>query len=88
MFSLEPSEELDKLKRCVECAKEILAEVNTAKRNSENTRRLQDLQKRLDTKEFDRLAHTIGKEFKNLDLRRYTLVHDGHLTWRLGKNKV
>jgi len=64
--------------------------VNTAKCEAENSRRTHELHKRIDTREFDRLAHTVtgAAEFKNLDLRRCKLLHEGSLTWRLGRNKV
>lgn len=87
---LEPSDELTKLKKCIAGAKDMAQAVNTAKCEAENARRTHELFKRLDTRDFDRLAHTVSgaSEFKNFDLRRYRLVHEGSLTWRLGRNKV
>lgn len=76
------------MRRCVECTKSLLDSVNTAKRTVENKRRLEDLQNKLDTRDFDRTTHSSAADFKNFDLRLSLMVHDGTLTWRLNKNKV
>jgi hypothetical protein len=47
-YTPDPSEELQRLQNSVQCAKKILSAVNCAKRNVENHRRLEDLQRRLD----------------------------------------
>uniref|UniRef100_A0A915IDX7 PH domain-containing protein n=1 Tax=Romanomermis culicivorax TaxID=13658 RepID=A0A915IDX7_ROMCU len=86
--SQDPSDELFKLKRCAEAAKDIAVKANAAKREAENSRRTHDLQKRLDTKEFDRSTIAGDKCLKNLDLRRHRLVYDGSLVWRLSRNKA
>lgn len=47
-YTPDPSEELTRLLHGVNCAKRILSAVNTAKRNAENLRRLEEIQKRVD----------------------------------------
>lgn len=47
-YSKEPSNELNRLLQTVNCAKRILSAVNSAKRNAENLRRLEEIQKRLE----------------------------------------
>ncbi len=50
--------------------------------------RLEDLQKRLDTGPFDKENHPMSNQYRAMDLRKFTLVHEGPLHWRLGKNKL
>jgi Rho guanine nucleotide exchange factor 12 len=47
-YTREGSDELQRLLHGVECAKRILSAVNTAKRNAENVKRMEELQRRLD----------------------------------------
>jgi hypothetical protein len=47
-YTREPSDELQRLLHGVECAKKILSKVNSAKRNAENIKRMDELQRRLD----------------------------------------
>uniref|UniRef100_A0A914VE02 PH domain-containing protein n=1 Tax=Plectus sambesii TaxID=2011161 RepID=A0A914VE02_9BILA len=57
-------------------------------RNAENLRRLDDLQKRLDTTPFDKESIAIAQDYRYMDLRKFRLVHDGSLTWRFNKGKM
>ncbi|OUC42966.1 hypothetical protein D917_00273, partial [Trichinella nativa] len=85
---LDPSEEADRLRTCIECSRSILESVNSAKRNAENVLRLQRLQQMLDTTQFDKVNHPIVSEFCPLDVRRFSLIHEGPLIWRLNKSKI
>ncbi|ULT81208.1 hypothetical protein L3Y34_011236 [Caenorhabditis briggsae] len=85
-YTTEPSEEQDCLLRTVTSAKKILSAVNTAKRNAENYRRLEELQKRTDTLPFDK--EFLGHDYTNLNLTKFRLVHDGPLTCRFNRGKM
>ncbi|KAF1747163.1 hypothetical protein GCK72_023624 [Caenorhabditis remanei] len=85
-YTTEPSEEQDCLLRTVASAKRILSAVNTAKRNAENLRRLEELQKRTDTSPFDK--EFVGHDYTNLNLTKFRLVHDGPLTCRFNRGKM
>ncbi|XGW33518.1 hypothetical protein V3C99_017715 [Haemonchus contortus] len=85
-YTNEPSEEQDRLLRTVVSAKRILSAVNTAKRNAENLRRLEELQRRMDTTPFDK--EFSGHDYAYLNLTKYRLVHDGPLTCRFNRGKM
>lgn len=85
-YTNEPSEEQDRLLRTVLSAKRILSAVNTAKRNAENLRRLEELQRRMDTTPFDKEFG--GHDYAYLNLTKYRLVHDGPLTCRFNRGKM
>lgn len=87
-YTPETGDEQEKLRRAVDLSKNILSVVNSAKRNAENLRRLDDLQKRLDTTPFDKENTAIAQDYRNMDLRKYRLIHDGSLTWRFNKGKM
>ncbi|KRZ18020.1 Rho guanine nucleotide exchange factor 12, partial [Trichinella zimbabwensis] len=87
-YTEDPSEEADRLRNCIECSRSILESVNSAKRNAENLLRLQHLQQMLDTTQFDKVNHPIVSEFCPLDVRRFSLIHEGPLIWRLNKSKI
>lgn len=76
------------LRNAVVHSKSILSAVNSAKRNAENLRRLDELQRRLDTGPFDRENFALAHEYRSLDLRKFTLIHDGALTWRFSRGKM
>uniref|UniRef100_A0A0K0D8P4 DH domain-containing protein n=1 Tax=Angiostrongylus cantonensis TaxID=6313 RepID=A0A0K0D8P4_ANGCA len=80
------SEEYDRLLRTIESTKRILRAVNTAKENAENVRRLEELQRRLDTTPFDKEYGS--HDYAHLDLTRYRLVHHGPLTCRFSRKKT
>ncbi|VDK50548.1 unnamed protein product [Anisakis simplex] len=85
-YTNEPSDEQTKLLNSVNLAKKILSAVNTSKRNTENLRRLEELQRRLDTAPYDK--ENFGNDFNSLNLTNYKLVHDGALTWRFSRGKM
>ncbi|GLV42592.1 Rho guanine nucleotide exchange factor 2 [Carabus blaptoides fortunei] len=77
--------ELARLKRAVERSKEILNFVNQAVKEADDNARLHDMQKRLDKSGFERVDHPIAVEFRNVDLTKHKLIHEGPLQWRLNK---
>lgn len=64
-------EELTKLKRAHQMSKEILNCVNEAAKVAHNRHRLEEIQKHLDTSNFERSEQPIALEFKMLDLTKY-----------------
>lgn len=65
--------EYDRLLRTIESTKRILRAVNTAKENAENVRRLEELQRRLDTTPFDKEYGS--HDYAHLDLTRWTICN-------------
>uniref|UniRef100_A0A452QRL2 Rho guanine nucleotide exchange factor 1 n=1 Tax=Ursus americanus TaxID=9643 RepID=A0A452QRL2_URSAM len=65
-----------------ECCREILHHVNQAVRDMEDLLRLKDYQKRLDLSHLRQSNDPMLSEFKNLDITKKKLVHEGPLTWR------
>jgi len=78
------SQELKAVQRALERSKEILNHVNGAVREAEDQQRLIDIQRRLDRSGFEKVEHPMANEFKNLDLTKHRLVHEGALNWRTG----
>lgn len=60
--------------------------MNTAKRNAENLRRLEELQRKMDTTPFER--ENLNHDLLPFDLTKYQLIHDGPLTCRFNKSKT
>ncbi|KAG1693951.1 Rho guanine nucleotide exchange factor 12 [Nymphon striatum] len=87
-YSTGGTDEHKKVLRAVDCSKKILNFVNQSVKEAENKQRLLELQKKIDRSHFDKVDHPISHEFRNLDLARYKLIHDGSLTWRLTKQKT
>ncbi|CDW57774.1 RhoGEF domain containing protein, partial [Trichuris trichiura] len=82
-YTPDPSVEADQLRKSIHGTHAILEAVNTAKRNSENRMRLEQLQRNIDTSQFAKVNHPI-----RLNVTDYSLIYEGNLFWRLGKNKV
>ncbi|XP_025837037.1 rho guanine nucleotide exchange factor 12-like [Agrilus planipennis] len=74
--------ELNKLRQAHDRSKEILNHVNEAAKVAFNRARLEELQKHLDTSMFEKTDHAIVNEFKNLDLTKYKLIHEGPMHLR------
>uniref|UniRef100_A0A183C5Q8 V-SNARE coiled-coil homology domain-containing protein n=1 Tax=Globodera pallida TaxID=36090 RepID=A0A183C5Q8_GLOPA len=60
----DPSDELQKLLSGIQGAKNIVSEVNSAKRNADNVRRMEELQKKLDFSAVEK-----GGFFQKFDFR-------------------
>ncbi|KFM79191.1 Rho guanine nucleotide exchange factor 11, partial [Stegodyphus mimosarum] len=82
------TQELSDLQRAVECSKEILVHVDSAIKEAENMHRLLDIQKKMEKSSFEKVEHPIVHSFKNLDVTKHKLLHEGPLTWRLNKQKT
>ncbi|XP_055473340.1 rho guanine nucleotide exchange factor 1 [Psammomys obesus] len=83
----EPAER-EKVELAAECCREILHHVNQAVREMEDLLRLKDYQRRLDLTHLRQSNDPVLSDFKNLDITKKKLVHEGPLTWRLTKDKA
>ncbi|XP_043391202.1 rho guanine nucleotide exchange factor 11 isoform X8 [Chelonia mydas] len=80
--------EHEKLCRARDQCREILRYVNEAVKRAENRHRLEAYQKRLDATSLERTSNPLAAEFKNLDLTSRRMIHEGALSWRIGKEKT
>lgn len=83
----EPAER-ERVELAAECCREILHHVNQAVRDMEDLLRLKDYQRRLDLTHLRQSSDPMLSEFKNLDITKKKLVHEGPLTWRVTKDKA
>ncbi|XP_014665037.1 PREDICTED: rho guanine nucleotide exchange factor 28-like [Priapulus caudatus] len=84
-YTMHPSEEHTKIRKAQEACKKILAHVNQSVKDTEYKTRLAEIQRKLDSSAMDR--HPMGKDFRNMDLTKHTLMHNGDLVWRLTTHK-
>ncbi|MGH0171622.1 UNVERIFIED_CONTAM: hypothetical protein FKN15_061661 [Acipenser sinensis] len=84
----EDAEEKEKVKRAGECCRQILNYVNQAVKESENKQRLEDYQRRLDLSSLKQSEYPMIEEFRNLDLTKRKMIHEGPLTWKVNKDKT
>ncbi|XP_067293909.1 rho guanine nucleotide exchange factor 12 isoform X3 [Pseudorasbora parva] len=84
----EDPEERDKVKRAGECCRKILTHVNQEVKEAENKQRLEDYQRRLDLSSLKQSENPMIAEFKNLDLTKRKMVHEGPLFWKVNKDKT
>ncbi|XP_049643185.1 rho guanine nucleotide exchange factor 1 [Suncus etruscus] len=84
----EETKEREKVERAAECCREILHHVNQAVRDMEDLQRLKDYQRRLDLSHLRQSSDPMLSEFKNLDITKKKLIHEGPLTWRVTKDKA
>ncbi|KAJ8267059.1 hypothetical protein GJAV_G00137840 [Gymnothorax javanicus] len=84
----EDAEEREKVKRAGECCRQILNYVNQAVKEAENKQRLEDYQRRLDLSSLKQSENPMISEFKNLDLTKRKMVHEGPLSWKVNKDKT
>ncbi|XP_050528343.1 rho guanine nucleotide exchange factor 11-like isoform X2 [Daktulosphaira vitifoliae] len=77
-------EELANVKRAFERSKIILNHVNQAVREAEDELRLFGIQKKLDATPFEKVDHPLSVEYKNLDVTKHKLIHEGGLWLRIG----
>ncbi|XP_016149476.1 rho guanine nucleotide exchange factor 12-like isoform X1 [Sinocyclocheilus grahami] len=82
------SEEKDKVRRAAECCRHILSHINQSVKESENKQRLEDYQRRLDLSSLKQSENPMISEFKNLDLTKRKMVHEGPLSWKINKDKT
>ncbi|KAI5620817.1 rho guanine nucleotide exchange factor 12 isoform X3 [Silurus asotus] len=81
-------EEKDKVRKAADCCRKILDHVNQVVKESENKQHLEDYQRRLDFSSLKQSENPLISEFKNLDLTKRKLMHEGPLTWKLNKDKT
>lgn len=79
------SPEYVKVQRALERTKEILNYVNVAVREAEDNHKLVGIQKRIDRSAFDKSDGC--QEFRNLDITKHKLIHEGPLNWRIGSRQ-
>uniref|UniRef100_A0A671Q5Z1 Rho guanine nucleotide exchange factor 12-like n=1 Tax=Sinocyclocheilus anshuiensis TaxID=1608454 RepID=A0A671Q5Z1_9TELE len=84
----EDPEERSKVKKAGECCRKILTHVNQEVKEAENKQRLEDYQRRLDLSSLKQSENPMIAEFKNLDLTKRKMVHEGPLSWKVNKDKT
>ncbi|XP_057180416.1 rho guanine nucleotide exchange factor 12 isoform X1 [Triplophysa rosa] len=84
----EDPEERSKVKQAGECCRKILSHVNQEVKEAENKQRLEDYQRRLDLSSLKQSENPMIAEFKNLDLTKRKMVHEGPLSWKVNKDKT
>ncbi|XP_051953617.1 rho guanine nucleotide exchange factor 12 isoform X3 [Xyrauchen texanus] len=84
----ENPEERNKVKQAGECCRKILTHVNQEVKEAENKQRLEDYQRRLDLSSLKQSENPMIAEFKNLDLTKRKMVHEGPLSWKVNKDKT
>ncbi|XP_035382844.1 rho guanine nucleotide exchange factor 12 isoform X2 [Electrophorus electricus] len=82
------AEEKSKVKLAGECCRKILNHVNQEVKEAENKQRLEDYQRRLDLSSLKQSEYPMIAEFKNLDLTKRRMVHEGPLSWKVNKDKT
>ncbi|XP_056012868.1 rho guanine nucleotide exchange factor 12-like isoform X33 [Ostrea edulis] len=75
------TEEHSRLERALALSKSILAYVNQAVKDCENSYKLKILQRKIDRKQMDH------HDFKELDLTKHKLMLEGVLTWNINQRK-
>ncbi|XP_064359625.1 rho guanine nucleotide exchange factor 1 isoform X5 [Dromaius novaehollandiae] len=77
-----------KVEQAAECCRQILNHVNQEVRDMENLMKLKDYQRRLDLSNLKQSMDPLLSEFKNTDITKRNLVHEGPLTWRVTRDKA
>jgi hypothetical protein len=83
-------EDRKKLDECVDASNKISQHVNKAVTICENRKRTDEIQSRIDTKEFDQycVKSPLLAQYKNLDLRSRKLIYEGELEWKTNGIKL
>ncbi|XP_029924955.1 rho guanine nucleotide exchange factor 12 isoform X2 [Myripristis murdjan] len=84
----EDAEEREKVRKAGECCRKIVNHVNQAVKEAENRQRLVEYQRRLDLSSLKQSENPMIWEFKNLDLTKRKMVHEGPLSWKVNKDKT
>ncbi|XP_053125152.1 rho guanine nucleotide exchange factor 12 isoform X2 [Hemicordylus capensis] len=84
----EQSEEKEKVKRAADHCRQILNYVNQAVKEAENKQHLEDYQRRLDLSYLKQSEGPMLDEFRNLDLTKKRMIHEGPLTWKVNRDKT
>lgn len=81
-------DEKEKVKKAAEHCRQILNCVNQAVKEAENKLHLEDYQRRLDLSNLKQSECPMLDEYKNLDLTKKKLIHEGPLTWKVFREKT
>ncbi|KAM6190931.1 rho guanine nucleotide exchange factor 12 isoform 1-T1 [Sarcoramphus papa] len=81
-------EEKEKVKKSADHCRQILNHVNQAVKESENKQHLEDYQRRLDLSYLKQSEDPMMDEFRNLDLTKRKMLHEGPLTWKVNRDKT
>ncbi|XP_048367945.1 rho guanine nucleotide exchange factor 12 isoform X3 [Sphaerodactylus townsendi] len=84
----EQPEEKEKVKKAADHCRQILNYVNQAVKEAENKQHLEDYQRRLDLSYLKQLEGPMLDEFRNLDLTKKKMIHEGPLTWKVNRDKT
>ncbi|KAM6234745.1 rho guanine nucleotide exchange factor 12 isoform 3-T3 [Spheniscus humboldti] len=84
----ELSEEKEKVKKAADHCRQILNHVNQAVKESENKQHLEDYQRRLDLSYLKQSEDPMMDEFRNLDLTKRKMLHEGPLIWKVNRDKT
>jgi len=81
--------EYETVKAATERTRDILESIDKQVAGQLNRQKLVEIQSNLDTSGLDKMGadHPIFREYKNLDLTRHSMIHDGTLTMKLGDTK-
>lgn len=80
--------EREKVRKAADHCRRILNCVNQAVREAENKQRLEDYQRRLDTSNLKLSEYPNVEEFRNLDLTKRKMIHEGPLVWKVNRDKT
>ncbi|XP_010721961.1 rho guanine nucleotide exchange factor 12 isoform X2 [Meleagris gallopavo] len=81
-------EEKEKVKKAADHCRQVLNHVNQAVKESENKQHLEDYQRRLDLSYLKQSEDPMMDEFRNLDLTKRKMLHEGPLTWKVNRDKT
>uniref|UniRef100_A0A8V5HH61 Rho guanine nucleotide exchange factor 12 n=1 Tax=Melopsittacus undulatus TaxID=13146 RepID=A0A8V5HH61_MELUD len=81
-------EEKEKVKKAADHCRQILNHVNQAVKEAENKQHLEDYQRRLDLSPLKQSEDPMMDEFRNLDLTKRKMLHEGPLTWKVNRDKT
>ncbi|KFZ58147.1 Rho guanine nucleotide exchange factor 12, partial [Podiceps cristatus] len=81
-------EEKEEVKKAADHCRQILNHVNQAVKESENKQHLEDYQRRLDLSYLKQSEDPMMDEFRNLDLTKRKMLHEGPLTWKVNRDKT
>uniref|UniRef100_A0A8D0KNC0 Rho guanine nucleotide exchange factor 12 n=1 Tax=Salvator merianae TaxID=96440 RepID=A0A8D0KNC0_SALMN len=84
----EQTGEKEKVKKAADYCRQILNYVNQAVKEAENKQHLEDYQRRLDLSYLKQVEGPMLDEFRNLDLTKKKMIHEGPLTWKVNRDKT
>jgi Rho guanine nucleotide exchange factor 12 len=78
-------EDINKLTECMDASSKISLFVNKAVTECENRKRTNEIQSRMDTKEFDQYCtkSPLLAQYKNLEIKSRKLIYEGELEWKM-----